>query len=267
MVRFHVAVLVVYEVADHHIGRLPFLQRRQVLLQVEAGGLVGLQALHVPFLELAHPVALALAGEADTFHAVHGDIGKIDVVQEAVLIIRPVVKEETEDTRQIRLHEREIRIRPEIAQGYADSLAPVQGAFFRRADGRGVVRGRRCVRSVVDAADDEVRVPALVEIFQAELHAGSRRRVQVIPVSGAFLRQRFVRQPLHAQGDSHRHRALVVFRGDHGHLAECRHDAGQGVDSARLVAVVVADQDPHKTFLKKFINFSLQRYGILPFFS
>ena len=59
----------------------------------------------------------------------------------------------------------------------------------------------------------------------------------------------------------------MVLRGDHGHLAEFRHDAGQGVDSARLVAVIVADQDPHKTFLKKLINFSLQRYGILAFIS
>ena len=88
-----------------------------------------------------------------------------------------------------------------------------------------------------------------------------------MPVARALFRQRLVREPLHAQGHSHRHRALVVLGGDHGHLAEFRHDAGQGVDSARLVAVVVADQDPHKTFLKKFINFSLQRYGILPFFS
>ena len=172
-----------------------------------------------------------------------------------------------ENPRKIRLHQGEVRIRPEIAQGYADGLAPVQGAFLGRADGGGIVRGGRCVRTVVDAADDEVRVPALVEVFQAELHAGSRRRVQVVPVSGAFFRQRLVRQPLHAQGDSHRHRALVELGGDYGHLAEFRHDAGQGVDSARLVAVVVADQDPHKTFLKKFINFSLQRYGILPFFS
>ena len=188
MVRVHGAVLVIDKVADHHVGRLPFLQRRQVFLQMEAGGFIGLETFHVPFLELAHPMSLALPGKADAFDAVHRDVREIDVVQEAVLAFGPVVQQEIENPREIRLHEREVRIRPEIAQGHADGLAPVQGAFLGRADGGGIVRGRRCVRAVVDATDDEVRVPVLVEIFQAELHAGSRRRVQIVPISGTFLR-------------------------------------------------------------------------------
>ena len=123
-------------------------------------------------------------------------------------------------------------------------------------------RARR-VRAVVDARHDDVGMAFAEFVVEGEFDAAGRGRVEVGPFSRTFFRQGLPGQFLQAQGNGHRHRALVVLGRDDGYVAETGHDTGQGVDALGLESIVVRDQYFH-SMRKSFKN--VRKYSDLSSF-